>query len=232
MARINTYITDADIVALDKWVGTDFSNGFTKNFTAQGVADYLNKANAVGIIGQCNFLFQDDILPGRLSGSMSFQSGHGIGTAFSAITTIKFSKYASNTNLVLDYLENLIGAQIILAQVDNINNFGIYTLNSLTQDVVEPNFYDASFTLVSSNGILVEDKYYGIAAYGTGSGGGGTNNTVTSYRSDAVGLTIYAGYLLNGNPVITKYVEGVLTTAEGVTDLETDWTNRLTLTYS
>ena len=230
MARINTYVTDADVQPLDKWVGTDSNGGITRNFTAEGVASFLNRANAVGIIGQANFLFQDYVLLGRNDGTISFELGGGIGTNFSAITTLKFSKYSSNNKSVLAYLQNLVGAQVILAQVDDINNFGIYTLDSFTQDGVTE-FYDAVFTLVASNGALAEDKYYGICAYGTGSGGGGGGDTVTSYRSDAAGTTIYAGYLLNGNPVITRYIEGVIATAQGVTDLETDWANRLNLTY-
>ena len=230
MARITTYATDTNVQALDKWVGTDFNGGITKNFTAEGVASFLNRANAVGIIGQANFLFQDDITSSRNNGTISFDAGSGIGTNFSAITTIKFSKFSSNNKSVLEYLQNLVSAQVILAQVDDINNFGIYTLDSLTQDVTETDFYDAAFTLVASNGALVEDAFYGICAYGTGSGGVG-GDTVASYRSDAVGTTIYAGYLLNGSPVITRYIEGVIATAQGVTDLEIDWANRLTLTY-
>ena len=229
MARITSYATDTNVQALDKWVGTDLNGGITKNFTAEGVASFLNKANAVGIIGQANFLFQDDILYGRNNGTISFEAGGGIGTNFSAISTLKFSKYSSNNKSVLAYLQNLVGAQVVLARVDDINNFGIYTLDSFTQDGVTE-FYDAAFTLIASNGALEEDAYYGICAYGTGSGGGG-GATVTSYRSDADGLTIYAGYLLNGNPVITRYIEGVLATAQSVTDLETDWANRLNLTY-
>ena len=229
MARINTYALDTAITALDKWIGTDDGTGGTKNFTSANVASFLNRANAVGIIGQANFLFQDDITFGRNNSTISLDAGGGIGTNFSAITTLKFSKYSSNNKSVLAYLQNLVGAQVILAQVDDINNFGIYTLDSFTQDGIT-DFYDAAFTLIASNGALEEDAYYGICAYGTGSGGGG-GATVSSYRSDADGLTIYAGYLLNGNPVITRYIEGVIATAQGVTDLETDWANRLNLTY-
>lgn len=229
MARISTYANDTVVTAQDKWVGTDFNGGVTKNFTAQNVASFLNRANAVGIIGQANFLFQDDITFGRVAGTISFQAGGGIGTNFSAITTLKFSKFSSNNKSVLAYLQNLVGAQVVLARVDDINNFGIYTLDSFTQDGAT-DFYDAVFTLIASNGALEEDAYYGICAYGTGSGGGG-GATVTSYRSDADGLTIYAGYLLNGSPVITRYIEGVIATAQGVTNLETDWANRLNLTY-
>ena len=53
----------------------------------------------------------------------------------------------------------------MLAQVDDLNNFGIYKLSALTQDVTEPTFYNASFTLIDSNGVLAIDKYYGFAVY-------------------------------------------------------------------
>tara|TARA_B110000503_G_scaffold143238_1_gene243446 strand:+ start:3516 stop:4208 length:693 start_codon:yes stop_codon:yes gene_type:complete len=229
MGRINSYVADLNVQALDKWVGTDFAGGITKNFTAQNVSEYLNKANAVGIVGQCNFLFQTNLLFGRNAQTISFEAGLGNGTPFSGITTIKISKFATNSNIVVQYLENLVGGQIILSQVDNVNNFGVYTLTALTQDGVT-DFYDAALTVLSANGSMAENKYYGISNYGTGSGGGSVN-TVTSYRSSAVGLTVYAGYLLNSSPVITRYISGTIATAQGVTDLETDWANRLTLTY-
>lgn len=59
-----------------------------------------------------------------------------------------------------------------------------------------------------------------------------TGNLVTSYRSVNVDLIIYSGYLLNSVPVIKKDNYGTVTFAQGVTDLEADWTNRLILTYT
>jgi hypothetical protein len=58
-----------------------------------------------------------------------------------------------------------------------------------------------------------------------------TGNALASYRSDITESTIYSGYLLNSTPVIKKYIDGIETFATGVTDLETDWIDRLTLTY-
>jgi len=60
-----------------------------------------------------------------------------------------------------------------------------------------------------------------------------TYNEVTSYRSvvESDG-TLYRGYLLNTTPVITRVFNNVNQTATGVTNLETDWTNRLTLAYT
>jgi len=56
-------------------------------------------------------------------------------------------------------------------------------------------------------------------------------NTLASYRSDIVVSDIYSGYLLNSTPIIKKYNNGIETFAQGVTDLEPDWANRLILTY-
>ena len=63
-------------------------------------------------------------------------------------------------------------------------------------------------------------------------GGGGANSTVTDYISSfEADYYIYAGYLLDTVPVITRTIDNTLEVATGVTDLPTDWANRLILTY-
>lgn len=69
---------------------------------------------------------------------------------------------------------------------------------------------------------------------GTTPGGGATPiNIVTEYRSnfEESDGKVYAGYLLNSVITITRTLDGVLENAINLTNLETDWTNRLTLTY-
>ena len=165
MARISTYIIDTAVTLLDKWIGTDSSGGATKNFTAKSIADLFNEKGSIGGVNQNNFLFQTDLIGGRKPGTISFTAGGGSNTSFSALTTIKISKYASSTNLILNYLETLVSKPIMLAQLDDLNNFGVYKLDSLTQDVTETDFYNANFTLIESNGFLLSEKTYGIVAY-------------------------------------------------------------------
>ena len=44
MARISSYVDASTVVAADKWSGSDSVNKQqTKNFTAQKVADFINK---------------------------------------------------------------------------------------------------------------------------------------------------------------------------------------------
>ena len=97
------------------------------------------------IVNQNNFQFQTDLVDGRKAGTISFTGGGGNNTSLASLTTIKISKFAASTNLILDYLQTLVGEYVMFAQVDDLNNFGIYKLDSLTQDVTETDFYNANF---------------------------------------------------------------------------------------
>jgi hypothetical protein len=56
--------------------------------------------------------------------------------------------------------------------------------------------------------------------------------SVTSYRSSINSLIIYSGYLLDSLAIIKKCDNSIISYATTVTDLETDWSNRLNLTYN
>lgn len=57
MARISTYEIDTVVTANDKWIGTDFSGGITKNFTPQVLADFYNESGLLGVVNQINFKY-------------------------------------------------------------------------------------------------------------------------------------------------------------------------------
>ena len=166
MARISSYPTDQNIVGSDKVIGTDNAGAITKNYTLKGISNWMNAEGTIGIAGQNNFFFQtvngDE---GRLPGSISFEAYGGANTAFSAISTLRFSQESVADTVIINYLLTLVGRTVLLARLDNLNNFGVYKLVSLTQSVSEPNFYDAVFTLLVANGNLTADKYYGFAVY-------------------------------------------------------------------
>jgi hypothetical protein len=67
-----------------------------------------------------------------------------------------------------------------------------------------------------------------------GSGGGGIDTLpVTDYRSSfEADYFVYSGFILNFVPVIKRTKDNVEQVAQNVTDLETDWDNRLLLTYT
>jgi hypothetical protein len=96
---------------------------------------------------------------------LSFNSFGGANTAFSAVSTLRFSQESVADTIIINYLLTLVGRPVLLARLDNLNNFGVYKLVSLIENVSEPAFYDAVFTLIVANGNLTADKYYGFAVY-------------------------------------------------------------------
>lgn len=214
MAIIYSYPKNTDILSTDVIVGssTRVVNGkrknITKTFEVGTIAEFYNETSSIAITGQNNFFFQKNIAPGRKPGSISFINGGGSGTNFSSITTIRISKKATSGNLVIDYISTFVDQAIIIAQVDNLNNFGIYKFISITQSITEPDFYDIVIEMVNANGSIQEDKFYGFAVYpgfvnpdmGNGSGidktsqliNDGSDGTSTYVETDELGTTAFS----------------------------------------
>lgn len=160
MARISTYIIDTAVTLLDKLLGTDENGLGTKNFTVESLADLIAEKGKTGVADQAVFKFQNNLAGGRETGSLSFEGGGGIGTAFSSITTFMISKSNTNNKNIDKFLKLFINKNILLAELDNINNFGAYKVNSVTEHPTETNFYVVTVTGSGSNGALAEDKNY------------------------------------------------------------------------
>lgn len=171
MAIIYSYQTNTDILATDLIIGssTKVVNGkkrnVTKNFEIGSIAEFYNEISAIAILGQNNFFFQNNIAPGRKQGSISFVGGGGANTPFANITTLRVSKFATSGNIIIDYLNTLVNEAIMIAQCDNLNNFGIYKFISISAVPGNANFVDIVVESVSAHGNILEDKFYGIAVY-------------------------------------------------------------------
>jgi hypothetical protein len=171
MAIIYSYQTNTNILATDLVIGssTKVVNGknrnVTKNFEIGSIAEFYNEISAIAIAGQSNFFFQNNIAPGRKNGSISFINGGGTNTLFNNITTLRLSKFATSGNVIIDYINTLVGEAIIIAQCDDLNNFGIYKFISISPVVGNPNFFDIVIESVNSHGSILQDKFYAIAVY-------------------------------------------------------------------
>lgn len=227
MARISTYAIDNNVTSQDKWIGTDSNGSITKNFTPQGVADWINSANAVGVAGQMNFKFQTDLTSGRASGTVSFDTGGGNNTAFSSVTTFKLSKYNSGTLLILDFLNILENEYVLFCQTDDINNFGVYKITDITQDVDETNFYDVTLTLVASNGTMLEDEYYSLVAWPYNAGE--TNDKHYTHNQNSASSTWNITHNLGKHPSVSVVLSTGLQGFGAVTYIDN---NNLTIAFS
>jgi hypothetical protein len=171
MAIIYSYQRNTDILATDLVIGssTKVVNGkkknVTKNFEIGTIAEFYNEISAIAIAGQSNFFFQNQIAPGRKQGSISFINGGGTGTPFSNITILRLSKFATSGNLIIDYINTLVNQAIIIAQCDDLNNFGVYKFNDILPVSGQPNFVDIVIEAVNSHGSILQDKFYAIAVY-------------------------------------------------------------------
>ena len=159
MARISSYPTDQNIVGSDKVIGTDNAGLITKNYTLDGISNWMNASGSVAIAGQNNYSFN---VTGATSGTIS---GVTPNTPFANITALTFSKTSAAGTDVINYLSTLVGRSVLLARLDNLNNFGVYTLQSLVVDAGDADLYNASFTPITANGNITADKYYGFAVY-------------------------------------------------------------------
>jgi hypothetical protein len=171
MAIIYSYQRNTDILATDLVIGssTKVVNGkkknVTKNFEIGTIAEFYNEISAIAIAGQSNFFFQNLIAPGRKQGSISFINGSGTGTPFNNITVLRISKFATSGNVIIDYINTLVGEAIMIAQCDDLNNFGIYKFISITPVVGNTNFFDIEIEAVNAHGSILQDKFYAFAVY-------------------------------------------------------------------
>jgi len=165
MARISTYALD-NLDANDKLHGTD-QNGNTKNFkigptvndpggeNSATIVNYIEEASTRALaykFHNANF----GGLGSRQSGTISV-TGTADQTDFSAVTTLKVSKFPYAASLQADpksaanILAELVGERVKFSDIRNPNIYGIYNVLSFVQDG-ETNFFDMGLQHISSNG--------------------------------------------------------------------------------
>jgi len=154
MARISTYPIDANIVGGDKWIGSDVDNDFsTKNFTADGVADFINGYNKVDS-NSLRYTYKD-FTSVRETGTISFPTTQGANVDFSAVSSFMISEFQKDRptdSLGNFYSAPLKGSMIMISQADKISNWGVFNWSQSTQDPLELKFYDITLQYVSGPG--------------------------------------------------------------------------------
>ena len=163
MPIINSYPNDINVQDKDAWIGTDSYNRQTKQYTAEAVAKYLNVKGKVSIAGQVNYKFVDTPFDG--SGTMAFAAGSGDGTPFSSITGFKISKSDLSGQQVTEYLDYLVGREIIIVDQNAANNFGHYSIYTYAINPNNDQYYDITISFIGGNGSISVDSFYSIANF-------------------------------------------------------------------
>ena len=204
MARIATYVKDTDIVAADKWIGSDSQNNWqTKNFTAGDVAAFINKTAAESQLFRYKYDMITPTSVPRPAESITFATGGAFTVPFSGITTFVLSAYAENQGgLAIDvstwYNSPLTGSDVLITQADDITNWAIYKWNSSA--LKNAGFYDINLTYISGNGGLTDKKDYFISLLQY-VGSSGDKNEVSTLLTGASSYVVNHG--LNKFPSVS-----------------------------
>lgn len=162
MARISTYNLDNKVTGGDKWIGTD--EGFynkTKNFTPLKLAEYFNASESVRSSNSLMFTYQTlDIGESRSFGTISFKEEVGPQVEYSDISQLLINKKSKSTTWVSEFLLSLSNSKIIIHKFDDINNFGIYNVTSVTEDYDETDFLVFNLVFIQGNNFIEEDEDY------------------------------------------------------------------------
>ena len=219
MGRICNFELDTSVEGSDKLLGSN-SSGATKNFAVADIDKFMKNTSSSRLV----YSFEDS--------SSQKSNGSFLGTFstsqknFSALTSIKVNKFPSgSTTAVVEYLQSLVDSDIILNDVENINNFGIYTVESVTQDSNATDYYDIALTAKSgNNGTIVDEQFYSIILYAAANVG--DKNFIHTQSASASSWTI--NHNLGKKPSVT-----VTTLATGIQVIgEVTYTNNNTLVVS
>jgi hypothetical protein len=166
----NSYPKGIPVEDQDLFVGTKAYNNRTVNYTAQGVADYLNINSKVSIGGQMSFQFT--IVP-NIPKTIAFEGGFGNNTAFSAITKLIVSAIDLSTANITIFLNYLNNSQVLLSEQNQPNFFGHYKMVGYTQ-IGTSAFYELDLEFIGGNGTIIDKQYYDLVSFVLTSGSGAT----------------------------------------------------------
>jgi len=157
MARISSYPRDLDVVDNDSWIGTSVPGLQTRNFTALAVAKYLNIKGKISISAQMVFKFTDVVPPasGQFSGPVD-------ASALTAITTMQISGADASGQNTIQFMEYLVGNDILISEQNDISKFGHFSITSYT---VNGNVYTLVLANIGGNGNLDLNKFYDFAVF-------------------------------------------------------------------
>ena len=192
MARINSYPRDLEVQDQDAWIGTESSNRQTKNFTAASVAKYLNIKGKISISAQMVFKFTDVVPPA--SGQFS---GPADASALTAIATMQISGADASGQNTVEFMEYLVGNNILISEQNDISKFGHFTIDSYT---LKGAIYTLNLTNIGGNSNLDINKFYDFAVFTLSSRGSSTE--IIPFNNVAVVTANHTGNL-GTNPSVT-----------------------------
>jgi len=158
MGRIIGYQYDNNVQDGDAWIGSEDGGGKTKQYTAEAVANYLNIQGKISIVGQMTYKYVVTPLSGP--GTFAVFGGGTDPVAFSAITKLTLSNTDVSKQRVVEFLNLLVGSDILISKQSAISTFGYYSIDNYAVNATDPTYYDLGVTFKSGNGSMEAEQIY------------------------------------------------------------------------
>ena len=158
MGRIIGYQYDDNVQDGDAWIGSEDGGGRTKQYTAEAVANYLNIQGKISIVGQMTYKYGVTPLSGP--GTFAVFGGGTDPVAFSAITKLTLSNTDVSKQRVVEFLNLLVGSDILISKQSAISTFGYYSIDNYAVNATDPAYYDLGVTFKSGNGSMEAEQIY------------------------------------------------------------------------
>lgn len=143
----------------DILIGTDVTNGQTKNFSIASLS--ITSINSFLKHTSWQFVTFDPDPDPRPQGTISFENYGGQSTPWSAISNLYINVQMPATSPVaLPYLQRMIGYDIVIQDVRSLGRYGVYTLVSLTS--VGSSVYNMQLSYVTGSSTIQALQYYSI----------------------------------------------------------------------
>jgi len=227
MARISSYVDASPVVAADKWIGSDSVNKQqTKNFTAQKVADFINKTGGE----EQNLRYTYNDTTAYVTGSIAFANGGAANVPLNSITTFNVGAFdlRSPTLNLGEFLTNaLVDSDVLLTQCNDLNNWAIYSWNSAVVTGVKGE-YQIGLTFKAGGGSLIADEDYFISLLQYDSAKQGDLNKLVTLPGNS--LVYVINHNLNKYPSVSV-IEGS-TGNQVYGDVQYNTVDQCTLTFT
>jgi len=222
MAIGNSYPIDKDVEDKDLVLGTDYGSNRTVNFPMEDIAGYLNRKGKISIGGQTAWKF---VTSNPIGGTISLIDGAGNGLPFSGLTYLIMSIEDMSTQRVVEFIDYLVGGEVLLVEQKKTTQFGHYRL--LSYEISDdPLFYIATLGYIGGNGNIKENGYYDFLSFVPKPEG---EDKTFVFTQNAATNPWYINHNLNKFPSVSM----VLSTGQmGVADVTYIDANNLTITFS
>ena len=137
MPKIQNIQKDTNITKSDKFLGSD-SGGATRNYIIEDVSKFFKNTNAAGVAGQLTYQYKSTSPYPAGSMRVTFSSG----STFQNATSLKVSKFIYGETDSSENLLDIFGSsKILVVDVEDQDNYGVYNTTTVTQDG-STDFYD------------------------------------------------------------------------------------------